>query len=168
MNREIKFRVWEPLSKSMELLDFCLYKRAQEGLSSHKFVLPVEEQFLQNPYAYMNLDTVKVMQYIGIKDNNGEDVYEGDIIKVWEQDNHVPNRDDGGGIIDFNREEGFSQLGVVSFSGGTYDYTTKKHISGREEIIDIPFAFLDVDGYLSGYEVVGNIYEHPHLLEENA
>ncbi|WP_304521839.1 YopX family protein [Bacillus toyonensis] len=103
----------------------------------------------------------EVSQFTGLKDKNGKEIYEGDIARIWEEESHVPNRDSGGGIIDFNRREGYSQLGVVGFKGAWYTYETKKHLKGRKEHIYGP---LDLP---SDIEIVGNIYENPELLEES-
>ncbi|MGG4029862.1 YopX family protein [Bacillus subtilis] len=97
--------------------------------------------------------------YTGLMDKYGREIYEGDILRVWEEDEHVPNHDSGGGIIDFDIIEGFSQLGVVDFKGSWFTYETKKHQKGREVNI---FAPLD---FTNNFEIIGNIYENPKLLE---
>lgn len=95
----------------------------------------------------------------GLKDKNGRMIYKKDIPRVWEEDEHVPNRDSGGGIIDFDIIEGFSQLGVVDFKGSWFTYETKKHQKGREVNI---FAPLD---FTRNLEVVGDIFQNPELLD---
>ncbi|MCY8636539.1 YopX family protein [Bacillus sp. S17B2] len=95
----------------------------------------------------------------GLKDKNGKMIYKKDIPRVWEEDEHVPNYDSGGGIIDFDIIEGFSQLGVVDFKGAWFTYETKKHQKGREVNI---FAPLD---FTRNLEVVGDIFQNPELLE---
>jgi hypothetical protein len=117
--REIKFRAFDKEEKVMiyefELSgngDFCLAKgffHQDEGLDVYikDFIL---------------------MQYTGLKDKNGKEIYEGDILKI-----------------------GNSNIEVIWDKNNAWFTLKSNHFHlGFQSIF---------------YEVIGNIYEHPHLLE---
>lgn len=78
----------------------------------------------------------EILFYTGLKDKNGKEIYEGDIIKYSHK-----------AVGEIKRE--------VRYKYGMYG------IEGRHEGTQIPFA--NILG--SEREVVGNIYENPELLE---
>ena len=90
-------------------------------------------------YAY---DEFELMQSAGLKDKNGKEIFEGDIIKYK------------AGWKTFTEEVAYDKI----FAGfGVMDADA-----------DIIFSFGELaDGiYLNSLEVVGNIYENKELLEE--
>lgn len=75
------------------------------------------------------------LQYTGVKDKNGEDIFEGDIVLGDKGDRFVV----------------FYDLGTASFS--------LEFLNNRK----FRDSFLDDS---EEYEIIGNIYETPELLEE--
>lgn len=86
-------------------------------------------------------DEVILMQSTGLKDKNGVEIFEGDIVKVT---NHpFQKKEDSAGIeIDGDYLIGWSDHNLTWLAGDLLLYQLKPYI-----------------------EVIGNIYENPELLE---
>lgn len=133
--RPIKFRVWDKDSKQMDLVS-----RLEVDDSGH---IDTAEGY---GGVYHNFE---LMQYTGLHDKNGREIYESDIVRVQETM-------DGGRIVCleaiasvfWNKERGCWGC-EGGFEGHLADYSfgTKLNVMGNV------------------CEVVGNIYENQELLE---
>lgn len=84
-------------------------------------------------FFYRKNEKYKIMQYTGLHDKNGKEIYEGDIVKA----------------NFFNKEI----TGKIEFAFGAF-FVTGSAVSDNQMFI------------FSDYEVIGNIYENPELLEK--
>ena len=95
-------------------------------------------------------EKVELMQFTGLKDKNGREIYEGDIIAYL--DSYDRSSESG-----YNFEE-FMNKGEIVFNDeyGRFDVTNRSDIN-----------YFDFCECVNEYEVIGNIYENPELLEVN-
>jgi len=169
--RENKFRAWDEQRKVMHF-DFQFIKSGEEGndwiiFTSDRQPLGWEEIRIEgkphpfnNPYFAQQL---KIMQYTGLKDCKGREIYEGDIISY--PDTESDYVDVGIGVGLKCAEMSCYGFAPVVFALGTFGLDCDGGESlGRgfhsfEWITDTyGFTFKEL-------EVIGNIYENPELME---
>lgn len=95
------------------------------------------------PFIEIDFDEVTFMQSTGLKDKNGKEIFEGDILEVT--DKH-------------------SWLEVVSYSQEKVMFVTEE-INREFKVPESPLYDLSDSTFLK-FKVIGNIYENPELLEE--
>lgn len=129
-----KFRAWDKLSNyifDVALIDFDTQMVKLGGCK------------------YRNLDEVILMQSTGLKDKNGTEIFEGDIIDTTDY------------------EGGLSSVGnpFVKIERDKYGFV----VTGDFPDSPITIKEFEVGRKFAGVEVIiaGNIYENPELVEEN-
>lgn len=97
MNREIKFRTWDKEEKKMHYSDskldydiwFSLARGKVECLQNCAYT----DSFGDEHDDWQPLDNI--MQYIGLRDKNGKEIYEGDIVEIPKEDGYFKIEWDG-------------------------------------------------------------------------
>jgi uncharacterized phage protein (TIGR01671 family) len=135
--REIKFRTWNKIFKEMTYFDFNTILKKQDSLYS-----------IHDEYCYSN----ETMQYTGLKDKNGREIYEGDIVHFIRPD--LPYVVRGDGYFDTDIDEGFQLKGEVKFLYGCWFID-----EGDEKGCPLEFEKEQI------LEVIGNIYQNKELLK---
>ena len=138
--REIKFRVlmdyriyyqdkYDAYSDNLTSIDIC--KKTITITSFYNY---------ENVYRFED-EKVKLMQYTGLKDKNGKEIYEGDIV-----------------LIKLDETSTWYKT-VVGFKKGAF---IANLIDKEDYVYIFHHGFTDDD-----FEIIGNVYENKNLLEEN-
>lgn len=131
---KFKFRVWDNFFKQMYYFDF---ENNIEVRSGHLWITHEEGAVSSKS------PSVKIMQYTGLEDKNGREIYEGDILK--DTNNAIY-------YVDFIRGCFYLRTNYKSFP----------HLGWTEWL---PMCEIDRLAIPVEFEIIGNIYENPELLE---
>lgn len=131
--REIKFRAWD--GKQMLTMN------------TEKYGYPTFE--CKDGYTWLYWNEYDLMQYTGLKDANGREVYEGDIVAT-----HYTGGPSSGQI--YNKRE--VKWGVCDVGCNGFEYEFK--VVGPYVDEECMYGQM-IDGKVT---VIGNIHENPELL----
>lgn len=150
MNNSIKLRAWDRNLKEMvEVVSVDLENKFIRGLSQ------VEDNVdLESSYSF---DEIELMQFSGLKDKNGTEIYEGDLLRRGDFNEENPSFIVRQGQFT-DSPDGYYKN---EYMGWYVDELTKSIISPDERT-----SLVYVIGMLDGI-VCGNIYENPELLERD-
>jgi len=140
MNREIKFRAWDIDWKDKD-------SNSPQGRMDYSPVY-VNPPNLDINSVFIRGSTLLWMQYTGLKDKNGKEIYEGDIIKYCYDTKSC-----------FTQEVVFGDW-VQENSCDTPARHVGFYMKGKDGKEDWFSDFPKIDDI----EIIGNIYENPELL----
>lgn len=157
--REIKFRAYDKENRTMHevielnfnqngLIDGVLKKRAGRFYFNKRTLVDGT-----------NIDDVVLMQYTGLKDKNGKEIYEGDVIEfVWEE--HSCWGDEGTYKGYVQHDDGGYEVVYINRKEYTLTKDGYKHPNSKSDELQSFIRWTDE----VNCEVIGNIYENPELL----
>ena len=86
MNREIKFRVYIPKTKTLHYMKTGKNPIVEIDFVRQKISILKESSETIDKIETYNFEDVRIMQFIGVKNDYGEELYEGDIFYDEVQD----------------------------------------------------------------------------------
>ena len=132
MGREIKFRA-KRLNNNEFVTGYYL-----PMFYGHKHFIYLPLEYL-NEHSRIEIDPKTLDQYTGLKDKDGKEIYEGDVVRIWADPK------------DYNGYKGHNYIGVVEWD----EFILGFILSDGHGLKDFEFI-----------EIVGNIYENPELLNK--
>lgn len=130
--RDIKFRCWDTENKEMLEVQELDYEDSYNGQPMIRTTMYSD---------YFDTEDMILMQYVGLKDKNEKEIYEGDIVKFRFKD---------------DREEFPDLIGYIEYQTTfTAFIIMSNQGSFKIDITEIKFI-----------EVIGNIYKNLELLEK--
>lgn len=151
MSRQLKFRVWSPLNQKV------LPCYSFNTILKNRFLIGYSEDF-DKVFFLEDKDAV-IQQFTGLQDKNGKDIYEGDIIL-----NYI-DHDEIRPVLCVVGWSVYEEIGFATFyPQKEVMEPLKQNFNGVDLYEEYPMCY----GRGHGYEVLGNIFENPELLQKLA
>lgn len=150
-----KFRAWHnELGRMMLVKTMFFFANELEELELNDSIM--------NDNIPVYPDEIKLMQSTGLHDKNGKEIFEGDILKFndeWDDycyEGYVDGSIEGINFVEIERETTCFTFRKFQTSDSSLLYLMRdEYLSFEDLITDKDFEF----------EIVGNIYKNPELLE---
>lgn len=162
--REIKFRIWNKICNRFLNIDYSY----PVAITNQGKIGVLVEDFDFEEYTKDELKNIIISEYTGIKDMNGKEIYEGDIL--------LSTTEDGVFLISI----GFGYSEKDNDILGAFKLKIEKQLALSQYFEDfddnliklvnkynIPIEENNIKCINDGWWIVGNVYENPELLGDD-
>jgi len=160
MSRDIKFRAWDIANERFRDLHHFEKYRDKDGFEAYESWRSYEGGRYYHAH---------ITQYTGLKDKNGKEIYEGDVVQCTHEHRHRTwDKPGESKSLETSEPEINKPINTVVFNGGSFriGYLCTD-MSRLPEFMDRGENFYGTwsDRYTE-FEVIGNIFENPELLQQ--
>lgn len=138
----IKYRVWDKGAKKMSPVSNISFGDDGAALTIIAEPAPRDSKIYNG---LVDGENGVLMQYTGLKDKTGKDIYEGDIVHLWGR---------------YRDESSYKIIGIVEFKDFLSQFSVEviKELNDRNGVASTSLSNYDAD-------IVGNIFENENLLK---
>jgi uncharacterized phage protein (TIGR01671 family) len=141
MSREIKFKAWDK-SQNQMITSVAIYGVWEQ------FVTSFDRDYIHNSQDWNGIEgfsyDYELLQFTGLKDKNGKEIYDGDIVKCL--------------LATEPEDKGF----ICKFKDYRWKFNNVRYPD------DDFYGTVNYNYIQQNCEVIGNIYENPELLSERS